>query len=77
MLSGEAGSRRLAAILAADVAGCPRLMESHEEGTLTRLKTLRRDLIVPKIALHRGRSVKTTGLVELANAVEAAPIAVG
>ena len=80
MLSGEAGSRRLAAILAADVAGCPRLMESHEEGTLAHLEILRRDLIDPKIALHKGRSVKTTGhgmLVELASAVEAAPIAVG
>ncbi len=78
MLSGEAGSRRLAAILAADVAGYPRLMESHEEGTLARLEILRR--IDPKIALHKGRSVKTTGhgmLVELATAVEAAPIAVG
>jgi adenylate cyclase len=65
--------RRLAAILAADVAGYSRLMGVDEEGTLAALKTLRRELIDPKIAEHRGRIVKTTGdgaLVEFASAVD-------
>src|SRR6266481_2383133 len=53
--------RRLAAILAADVAGYSRLMGADEEGTLDRLKALRRELLDPKIAEHRGRIVKTTG----------------
>jgi adenylate cyclase len=53
--------RRLAAILAADVAGYSRLMGADEEGTLERLKALRRELVDPKIAEHRGRIVKTTG----------------
>ena len=47
--------RRLAAILAADVAGYSRLMGADEEGTLERLKALRRDLVDLKIAEHRGR----------------------
>ena len=47
--------RRLAAILAADVAGYSRLMGADEEGTLERLKALRRELIDPKIAEHHGR----------------------
>jgi adenylate cyclase len=66
--------RRLAAILAADVAGYSRLMGVDEEGTLAALKTCRRELIDPKIAEHRGRIVKTTGdgaLVEFASAVDA------
>ena len=66
--------RRLAAILAADVAGYSRLMGINEEGTLTALKVCRRELIDPKIAEHRGRIVKTTGdgaLVEFASAVDA------
>src|SRR5438128_8198619 len=66
--------RRLAAILAADVAGYSRLIEAAEEGTLGRLKALRTELIDPKIALHRGRIVKTTGdglLVEFASVVDA------
>jgi adenylate cyclase len=66
--------RRLAAILAADVAGYSRLMGIDEEGTLAALKACRGDLIDPKIAEHRGRIVKTTGdgaLVEFASAVEA------
>src|SRR5450631_2019676 len=66
--------RRLAAILAADVAGYSRLMGIDEEGTLAALKTLRRELIDPKISEHRGRIVKTTGdgaLVEFASAVDA------
>src|SRR5260370_3158918 len=66
--------RRLAAILAADVAGYSRLIEADEEGTLGRLKALRAELIDPKIAEHRGRIVKTTGdglLVEFASVVDA------
>ncbi|MGC2826287.1 MAG: adenylate/guanylate cyclase domain-containing protein, partial [Pseudolabrys sp.] len=66
--------RRLAAILAADVAGYSRLMGVEEEGTLAALKACRHDLIDPKIAEHRGRVVKTTGdgaLVEFASAVDA------
>jgi adenylate cyclase len=66
--------RRLAAILAADVAGYSRLMGVDEEGTLDALKACRRELIDPKIAEHRGRIVKTTGdgaLVEFASAVDA------
>jgi TolB-like protein/Flp pilus assembly protein TadD len=66
--------RRLAAILAADVAGYSRLMGVDEEGTLAALKADRREIIDPKIAEHRGRIVKTTGdgaLVEFASAVDA------
>ncbi len=80
MLSGEAVSRRLAAILAADIAGYSRLIEADEEGTLARLRSLRRDLIDPKIAIRKGRAVKTAGhgmLVEFASAVEAAAAAAG
>jgi class 3 adenylate cyclase len=51
--------RRLAAILAADVANYSRLMGADEEGTLARLKALRRELADPKIKEHRGRIVKT------------------
>ena len=51
-------TRRLAAILAADVAGYSRLMGADEEGTLERLKALRRELVDPKIAEHHGRIVK-------------------
>jgi adenylate cyclase len=66
--------RRLAAILAADVAGYSRLMGADEEGTLTELKAHQRALIDPKIAEHRGRIVKTTGdglLVEFGSVVDA------
>jgi TolB-like protein/class 3 adenylate cyclase len=71
--------RRLAAILAADVAGYSRLMGADEEGTLERLKALRRELLDPKIAEHHGRIVKTTGdglLVEFASVVDAVRCAV-
>jgi adenylate cyclase len=64
----------LAAVLAADVAGYSRLMGSDEEGTLARLKAVRKTLIDPTIAFHRGRIVKTTGdgmLVEFVSAVDA------
>jgi len=54
-------ARRIAAILAADVAGYARLVGDDEEGTLARLRALRRDLVDPEIAAHRGRIVKTTG----------------
>jgi adenylate cyclase len=72
-------TRRLAAILAADVAGYSRLMGADEEGTLARLKALRRELLDPKIAEHHGRIVKTTGdgmLVEFASVVDAVRCAV-
>src|SRR5258705_13044604 len=52
--------RKLAAILAADVAGYSRLMGADEEGTLARLKTWRRELMEPEIAEHPGRVVKTS-----------------
>jgi adenylate cyclase len=71
--------RRLAAILAADVVGYSRLMGTGEEGTLERLKALRRELVDPKIAEHKGRIVKTTGdgfLVEFASVVDAVRCAV-
>jgi adenylate cyclase len=66
--------RRLAAILAADVAGYSRLMGADEEGTLQNLKAHRREVIDPCIAGHRGRIVKNIGdgaLVEFASAVDA------
>jgi TolB-like protein/class 3 adenylate cyclase len=76
MEPGEPGrvERRLAAILAADVAGYSRLIEADEEGTLSRLKALRAEVIDPKITGHHGRIVKTTGdgfLVEFASVVDA------
>jgi adenylate cyclase len=74
-LSSEHVERRLAAILAADVAGSCRLIGIDEEGTVARLKALRKTLFDPKITDHRGRIVKNTGdgaLVEFASVVEAA-----
>jgi FixJ family two-component response regulator/class 3 adenylate cyclase len=71
--------RRLAAVLAADVAGYSRLMGRNEEGTLERLMAHRRALVDPKIAEHRGRIVKTTGdgiLAEFASVVDAVRCAV-
>ncbi|OKO70440.1 hypothetical protein AC629_40390 [Bradyrhizobium sp. NAS80.1] len=71
--------RRLAAILAADVAGYSRLMGADEEGVLAHLKTARKSLVDPTIAAHRGRIVKTSGdgmLVEFASAVDAARCAI-
>src|SRR3954467_1809082 len=73
-LSGEHVERRLAAILAADVAGSCRLIGIDEEGTLARLKALRRTLFDPKIAEHHGRIVKNTGdgaIAEFASVVDA------
>jgi adenylate cyclase len=75
----EQTKRRLAAILAADVAGYSRLMGGDEEGTLECLKAHRRELIDPKINEHHGRIVKTTGdglLVEFASVVDAVRCAV-
>jgi adenylate cyclase len=69
-----ASTRRLAAILAADVAGYSRLMGADEEGTHERLKAVRRQLFDPKIEEHQGRIVKTTGdglLVEFPSVVDA------
>src|SRR6266436_6049125 len=66
--------RRLAAILAADVAGYSRLMGEDEEGTHERLKAHLRDLVDPKIKEYRGRIVKNTGdgmLAEFPSVVEA------
>jgi class 3 adenylate cyclase/pimeloyl-ACP methyl ester carboxylesterase len=71
--------RRLAAILAADVAGYSRLMGMDEEGTLLKLKEHRQALVDPQIEEHRGRIVKTTGdgvLVEFASVVDAVRCAV-
>lgn len=73
-MAEERTQRRLAAILAADVVGYSRLMGIDEDGTLARLKTLRRDLLDPRIDQHRGRIVKTTGdglLVEFGSTVDA------
>jgi adenylate cyclase len=72
-------TRRLAAILAADIAGYSRLMGTDEEGTLAALKAIRRELADPKIKEHRGRIVKTTGdglLLEFASVVDAVRCAV-
>ena len=71
--------RRLAAIFAADVAGYSRLMGADEVGTLSALKTHRREVVDHAIAQHHGRIVKTTGdgmLVEFASAVDAVTCAV-
>jgi TolB-like protein/class 3 adenylate cyclase/Flp pilus assembly protein TadD len=67
-------TRRLAAILAADVAGYSRLMGADEEGTHERLKAHLQALVEPKIAEHRGRTVKNTGdgfLAEFQSVVDA------
>src|ERR1700736_4650629 len=71
--------RRLAAILAADVAGYSRMMGVDEEGTHERLTAHFRELVDPKIKQHRGRTVKNTGdgmLVEFASVVDAVRCAV-
>ncbi len=71
--------RRLAAVLAADVVGYSRLMETDEAGTLVALKARRRDVLDPLVARHQGRIFKTTGdgvLIEFASAVNAVQCAV-
>src|SRR5271155_1851671 len=72
-------ARKLAAILAADVAGYSRLAGADEDRTLARLRTLRSDLIDPTIAVHHGRVVKRTGdglIVEFRSVVDAVRCAV-
>jgi len=74
-----ASTRRLAAILAADVVGYSRLMGADEEGTHERLQAHLRELVEPKITEHRGRTVKNTGdgmLAEFASVVDAVRCAV-
>ncbi len=78
-MPSERVERKLAAILAADIAGYSRLMGADEEATLARLKAHRRELIDPKIKEHHGRIVKTTGdgiLIEFPSVVEAVRCAV-
>ncbi len=78
-MASERVERKLAAILAADVAGYSRLTGADEELTLARLRTLRSDLINPIIAVHRGRVVKGTGdgaLVEFHSVVDAVRCAI-
>jgi adenylate cyclase len=73
-MAEERVQRRLAAILAADVAGFSRSMGVDEEGTLAQLKAHRRDLVDPKVNEYQGRIVKTVGdgiLVEFASVVDA------
>src|SRR6266849_5272219 len=73
-MAGERVERRLAAVVAADVAGYSRLMGTDEVGTLEALKAHRREVVDPVIAAHHGRIVKTTGdgmLVEFASVVDA------
>ena len=75
----QATQRRLAAVLAADVVGYSGLMSKDEEGTLVRLRDLRRQVIEPGIQAHRGRLVKTVGdgfLVEFASPLAAVRCAV-
>jgi len=72
-------TRKLAAILAADVAGYSKLVGADEERTLARLRALRSDLIDPTIALHHGRVVKRTGdgvLIEFRSVVDAVRCAI-
>ena len=78
-MAQERLQRRLAAILSADVVGYSRLMGLDEEGTLARLKAMRRDLVDPTIAAHCGRIVKLMGdgaLVEFGSAVDAVTCAI-
>jgi adenylate cyclase len=72
-------NRKLAAILAADVAGYSRLAGADEDRTLARLRALRSDLIDPTVAVHHGRVVKRTGdgaLVEFRSVVDAVRCAI-
>jgi adenylate cyclase len=76
---GAGARRRMAAILAADVVGFSGLMGQDEEGTLARVKRLRRDIIEPQVQNHQGRVFKTTGdgfLAEFASPVEAVRCAI-
>jgi TolB-like protein/class 3 adenylate cyclase len=74
-----ADTRKIAAILVADVVGYSRLVGTDEEGTLARLRALRGDLIDPAIATHRGRIIKRTGdgsLIEFRSVVDAVRCAI-
>ncbi len=74
-----AETRKIAAILVADVVGYSRLAGADEEGTLARLRALRSDLIDPTIAVHHGRVVKRTGdgsLIEFRSVVDAVRCAI-
>ena len=74
-----AETRKLAAILAADVVGYSKLAAADEERTLARLRALRSDLFDPTIALHHGRVVKRTGdgvLIEFRSVVDAVRCAI-
>jgi adenylate cyclase len=69
-----AATRRLAAVLAADMAGYSRLIGADEQGTLDRLRTIRSEIVDPSVATHNGRIVKTTGdgfLAEFGSTVDA------
>lgn len=77
-MPGERVRRRLAAIMAAEVAGFSRLMEANEEGTLAALRQHRHDIVAPAVARHDGRIFKLMGdgfLAEFASALEAAEAA--
>src|SRR5262245_43104391 len=76
---GGGMERRLSAILAVDVVGYSRLMESDEAGTFERLRAHRKDLFEPEIAAHHGRIFKLTGdglLAEFGSVVDAVECAV-
>src|ERR1700681_1360445 len=78
-MDGMSESRKLAAILAADVVGFSRLAGTDEDRTLARLRTLRSDLIDPTVAVHHGRVVKRMGdgfIVEFRSVVDAVRCAV-
>jgi adenylate cyclase len=78
-VTDEGVERRLAAVLAPDVAGHSLLMGADEVGTLAAVKTYRREIAEPTIVAHRGRILKTTGdgmLVEFPSIVEAVKCAV-
>src|SRR5215469_12986050 len=73
-MNPDRAQRRLAAILAADIAGYSRLISTDEEGTLRRIRSIRAEVVDPKIRAHHGRLVKTMGdglLVEFASVVDA------
>ena len=79
-MTQQRAERRLAAILAADVAGYSRMMGADEAGTLAAVKALRQDVFAPIVRDHRGRVVKLMGdgaLVEFASVVDAVACAVG
>src|SRR5262249_54343441 len=78
-MAEERVQRRLAAILAADVAGYSRLIQADEAGTLTSLRARRTKVLQPTVAKHHGRIVKVMGdgvLVEFVSAVDAVECAV-